>query len=174
LRAAYGRELPSGIRIFGPYVGELGNGLQKLALIDRNGFIEDYIEYDDNHGWPAAAGTLSLYTFLTSQTTLVPPGTFYLRTAHSSLTTINSLVVVCLSLVDLLTGLLIKVLLPTRASYFKAWNWRAELATPGKSNLDSDMLPVIVDVDTSPKGESIRADSRVKVTASLRPMVAVG
>lgn len=44
------------MRVFGPYVGELGNGLQKLALLGRNGFIEEYIEYDDNHGWPTAAG----------------------------------------------------------------------------------------------------------------------
>jgi hypothetical protein len=46
--------------IYGPYTGELGNGGDRVLLVDDNGEEVDYVKYDDKFPWPI--GTNSFIT----------------------------------------------------------------------------------------------------------------
>jgi hypothetical protein len=48
--------------IYGPYTGELGNGGDRVLLVDDNGEEADYVKYDDKFPWPI--GTLSLFLLM--------------------------------------------------------------------------------------------------------------
>jgi len=45
-------------QIYGPYEGELANGGEKLFLLNDNGMLMDWLEYDDHAPWPIAADAL--------------------------------------------------------------------------------------------------------------------
>ncbi len=56
LRAAYG--IPSAIRVYGPWTGNLKNGGERVSLKDKNGVMVCTVEYNDRGRWsPAADGT---------------------------------------------------------------------------------------------------------------------
>lgn len=44
--------------MFGPYVGELGNGGEKLVLLDDSQLAVEWVEYDDEFPWPIGADAL--------------------------------------------------------------------------------------------------------------------
>eukprot|EP01127_Copromyxa_protea_P009703 TRINITY_DN2303_c0_g1_i1.p1 TRINITY_DN2303_c0_g1~~TRINITY_DN2303_c0_g1_i1.p1 ORF type:complete len:1295 (-),score=239.23 TRINITY_DN2303_c0_g1_i1:64-3948(-) len=146
LRSIYDKELPSTVPVYGPYSGELGNGLSKLAILDRNGLVEEFIEYDDNHGWPAAADA-----FGANENFLPKDSPFYIN--------YNDFIGRGLSL--------------SRRSYDwptdKPYNWRAEIASPGKDNTEYTLLPIIQDVDLNINKAEIVAASKPTITATIRP-----
>lgn len=52
-RAAY--NLPGTIRVFGPWIGQLANGGERITLQDKNGTSRCSLAYDDRKPWPLAA-----------------------------------------------------------------------------------------------------------------------
>lgn len=38
--------------------GELSNGKDSIAIVDNNGLVVDYIDYEDAGDWPNSAGML--------------------------------------------------------------------------------------------------------------------
>lgn len=52
-RAAYG--VPNGVRVFGPWTGNLANGGERITLKDKNGVTRCEIRYDDERPWPISA-----------------------------------------------------------------------------------------------------------------------
>jgi hypothetical protein len=52
-RATY--NVPTTIRVFGPWTGQLANGGERITLSDKNGVAMCSMSYDDRHPWPVAA-----------------------------------------------------------------------------------------------------------------------
>lgn len=52
-RTAY--NVPTSIRVFGPWTGQLDNGGERITLEDKNGVSRCSVSYDDRHPWPLAA-----------------------------------------------------------------------------------------------------------------------
>ena len=52
-RATY--NVPTSIRVFGPWTGQLSNGGERVTLADKNGTTRCSFEYDDRNPWPLAA-----------------------------------------------------------------------------------------------------------------------
>ena len=52
-RATY--NVPTSIRIFGPWTGQLANGGERITLADKNGTVRCTLRYDDRHPWPLPA-----------------------------------------------------------------------------------------------------------------------
>lgn len=44
-----------GVRVFGYYTGNLNNGGERIAILDRAGHVVIAVHYDDENGWPLAA-----------------------------------------------------------------------------------------------------------------------
>ena len=43
-----------GVSVFGHYTGNLDNGGERIAILDRNGQVVTAVHYDDEDGWPTA------------------------------------------------------------------------------------------------------------------------
>lgn len=52
-RATY--NVPTSIRIFGPWTGQLANRGERITLADKNGTVRCTLRYDDRHPWPLTA-----------------------------------------------------------------------------------------------------------------------
>ena len=52
-RNTYG--LPSAVRVFGPWKGNLSNSGERITLEDKNGITRCTVRYDDKGNWPVAA-----------------------------------------------------------------------------------------------------------------------
>ncbi|MEM7387290.1 MAG: lamin tail domain-containing protein, partial [Verrucomicrobiota bacterium] len=52
-RAAY--SVPGNVRVFGPWMGKLSNGGERLTLRDKNGVVMSTVRYNDRGRWPVAA-----------------------------------------------------------------------------------------------------------------------
>lgn len=141
LRAVYGT-IPG--TVYGPYSGELGNGKTGLALVDANGFVIDFVEYDDSGNWPYATDALGatqadLYTgnpFKDNYASYRFKGQSLSRRSWSW---------------------------PSTSTY----NWREANPSPGADNIDPSNLPNLIVTQKPNKPTNTEA---VTVTAELKPL----
>jgi len=132
--------------VFGPYLGELKNGKSGLAIVDSNGYVADYVEYDDKGNWPLSTDRLG-----GSQSELYTGNPF--KAAYASYQ--------------------FKGQSLSRRSYSwpstSTYNWRETDPSPGVENQDPSNLPAL-SVSINPAINNIKSSSTVTVTGSLKPI----
>jgi len=141
------------VPIYGDYSGELLNGKGRVALVDINGFVNEYIEYEDTNPWPRAADALG-----------ASPAYFPVTNKY-----INNL-----------ANYKYKSQTLSRRTWDwptdKAYSWSAHKPSPGYYNLENTqpLLPVISKLKTKPDLPDIRATTNVEISLSLKPWPTVG
>eukprot|EP01124_Arcella_intermedia_P005570 TRINITY_DN13300_c0_g1_i1.p1 TRINITY_DN13300_c0_g1~~TRINITY_DN13300_c0_g1_i1.p1 ORF type:complete len:1117 (-),score=178.90 TRINITY_DN13300_c0_g1_i1:155-3040(-) len=151
-RTAFQFVYPSTNTFLGPYNGELKNSGDKVAIIDCNGFVVEYLKFKDESPWPIAPDALGAKKdFLPDDSPFKQNYDRYRYKGHS------------LSRRSPLWGTGVE-------------NWYSTDPSPGISNWDtsSPLLPVLYKHTLTPDKKTIDEDKQVTVTIGLKPWPTTG